>query len=147
MDHIYQIRPLRPGDFSQAASIEAAVTDGWSEEAIRQYADMPVSRCFVAEGPRGVCGFAAFTCVADEANLDALSVDASMRRHGVARKLLCAAFDVLRTQAVTCVFLEVRTQNQPARALYDSLGFIQIGIRKRFYTNPSDDAILMKMKL
>lgn len=147
MEYAFQVRPLRAADLAQAAAIEATVADGWSEEAIRQYAAMPASRCFVAEGPRGVCGFAAFTCVADEANLDALSVDASMRRRGVARGLLRGTLDVLCTQAVACVFLEVRTQNLPARALYNSLGFIQIGIRRHFYTNPSDDAIMMKKTL
>ena len=141
------MRPMGAGDISAAAAIEATVPDGWSGRAIAEYAAMPAARCFVAVSGQQVCGFAAFTCAAGEANLDALSVAAPVRRHGAARALLGGAFQALRAQGTECVFLEVRTQNAPARALYHSLGFIQTGIRKGFYTNPKDDAILMKRPL
>ena len=127
MGQAFSVRPMGAGDISAAAAIEATVPDGWSGQA--------------------VCGFAAFTCAAGEANLDALSVAAPVRRHGAARALLGGAFQALRAQGTECVFLEVRTQNAPARALYHSLGFIQTGIRKGFYTNPKDDAILMERPL
>ena len=68
-------------------------------------------------------------------------------RHGVARALLDAAFRDLREEGAACIFLEVRTQNAPARALYTSLGFTQTGVRKGFYKNPADDAVLMKKPL
>ena len=129
MGQAFSVRPMGAGDISAAAAIEATVPDGWSGRAIAEYAAMPAARCFVAVSGQQVCGFAAFTCAAGEANLDALSVEA------------------LRAQGTECVFLEVRTQNAPARALYHSLGFIQTGIRKGFYTNPKDDAILMKRPL
>ena len=147
MGQAFSVRPMGAGDISAAAAIEATVPDGWSGQAIAEYAAMPAARCFVAVSGQQVCGFAAFTCAAGEANLDALSVAAPVRRHGAARALLGGAFQALRAQGTECVFLEVRTQNAPARALYQSLGFIQTGIRKGFYTNPKDDAILMKRPL
>ena len=61
--------------------------------------------------------------------------------------LLDAAFRDLREEGAACIFLEVRTQNAPARALYTSLGFTQTGVRKGFYKNPADDAVLMKKPL
>ena len=122
MGQAFSVRPMGAGDISAAAAIEATVPDGWSGRAIAEYAAMPAARCFVAVSGQQVCGCAA-------------------------RALLGGAFQALRAQGTECVFLEVRTQNAPARALYHSLGFIQTGIRKGFYTNPKDDAILMKRPL
>ncbi|MFR8255100.1 MAG: ribosomal protein S18-alanine N-acetyltransferase [Ruthenibacterium sp.] len=147
MGQVFSVRRMCPGDIPAAAAIEAVVPDGWSARAISEYAAMDASRCFVAASGQGVCGFAAFTCAAGEANLDALSVAAHTRRCGVARALLDAAFRDLREEGAACIFLEVRTQNAPARALYTSLGFTQTGVRKGFYKNPADDAVLMKKPL
>ena len=121
MGQTFSVRRMRQDDIPAAAAIEAAVPDGWSARAISEYAAMDASRCFVAASGQGVCGFAAFTCVAGEANLDALSVAAHTRRCGAARALLGAAFRALREEGAACIFLEVRTQNAPARALYTSL--------------------------
>lgn len=147
MGQTFSVRRMRQDDIPAAAAIEAAVPDGWSARAISEYAAMDASRCFVAASGQGVCGFAAFTCAAGEANLDALSVAAHTRRCGAARALLGAAFCALREEGAACIFLEVRTQNAPARALYTSLGFTQTGVRKGFYKNPADDAVLMKKPL
>ena len=74
MGQAFSVRPMGAGDISAAAAIEATVPDGWSGQAIAEYAAMPAARCFVAVSGQQVCGFAAFTCAAGEANLDALSV-------------------------------------------------------------------------
>lgn len=84
MGQTFSVRRMRQDDIPAAAAIEAAVPDGWSARAISEYAAMDASRCFVAASGQGVCGFAAFTCVAGEANLDALSVAAHTRRCGAA---------------------------------------------------------------
>ena len=61
--------------------------------------------------------------------------------------LLKALLKNLAAEGVTEVYLEVRTQNAPAIALYEKNGFIRTGLRKRFYQNPPDDAITMKKEL
>ena len=137
MGQTFSVRRMRQDDIPAAAAIEAAVPDGWSARAISEYAAMDASRCFVAASGQDVCGFAAFTC----------AVAAHTRRCGAARALLGAAFHALREDGAACIFLEVRTQNAPARALYTSLGFTQTGVRKGFYKNPADDAVLMKKPL
>ena len=88
--------------------------------------------------------FAAFTLVCGEASLLALSTDAAQRRKGAARAVLTGAFAALAAEGAQCVFLEVRSRNTPAKALYAALGFVPVGFRARFYTDPADDAILMK---
>lgn len=140
-------RPMTGADTDAAAAVEATVADSWSAEGIRAALACPAARCFVAERNGEFAGFAAFTLVCDEANLDALSVAAAHRRCGVARGLLCCAFAALLREGAAHLYLEVRSQNAPARALYAALGFAAIGLRRNFYANPADDAILMEKHL
>lgn len=139
--------PLDEGSVPGAARLEAAVPDGWSGQGIRDALHSPGARCFVLREDDKVFAFAAFTFAAGEANLDALSVEKSARRRGFATRLLQDALDSLRGAGACTCYLEVRQSNLPAQALYESLGFIQIGIRRGFYTNPSEDAILYKKEL
>lgn len=136
-------RPLCAADVPAVAAIEAAVYDGWSADNIAAVQTAPAARAFVGCIAEQVVAFAAFTLVADEANLDALSVDASQRRQGAATVLLTHAFSALHAEGAASVFLEVRSQNKPALALYEQMGFTTCGLRKHFYEKPPDDAVLM----
>lgn len=142
-----QTRKMTRADIDGAAKLEATVLDGWSASGIFGALEADASRCFVAENGGEIIGFCAFSVVANEANLDALSVSEAVRRQGVARDLLSFALRDIYKDGVRNVFLEVRRQNAPAIALYTSLGFEAAGLRKNFYEKPSDDAIVMSMKL
>lgn len=139
--------PLAEADVPAAARLEAAVPDGWSEQGIRGALHSPGARCFVLREGGKVFAFAAFTFAAGEANLDALSVEKSARRRGFATYFLQTALETLRQAGARTCYLEVRQSNLPAQALYEKLGFIQIGIRRPFYTNPSEAAVLYKKEL
>lgn len=130
-----------------AARLEASVPDGWSAQGIRGALRSPAARCFVLREDGKVFAFAAFTLAADEANLDALSVAKSARRRGFATCLLRTALATLHEAGARACYLEVRQSNLPAQAFYEKLGFIRIGIRHTFYTNPSEDAVLYKKEL
>lgn len=88
-----------------------------------------------------------YQCTAEQAELIDLRVLASERRQGFGRKLLWASLNEL-TEAST-VELEVRTSNLPARALYQSLGFLSTGLRPAYYPTAKsrEDAILMSLRL
>lgn len=77
-------------------------------------------------------GFAIERTVAGESELLLLAVDPAYRRHGVGRSLMNDWLDFLSTQVVGLAFLEMRSDN-PARFLYESLGFKQIGLRPAYY--------------
>ncbi len=139
--------PLCKADVPAAARLEATVPDGWSEQGIRGALHSPAARCFVLRAGDKVFAFAAFTFAADEANLDALSVAKEARRRGFATHLLQTALKTLHEAGARACYLEVRQSNLPARALYESFGFIRIGIRRSFYTNPSEAAVLYKKEL
>lgn len=92
-----------------------------------------------------IIGYHCFWIVFEELRLMNLAVQASMRRRGVGWALVTEAFRLGLEQSATRAVLEVRASNEPARALYTRLGFAQISRRPRYYTNPTEDAVLMEM--
>lgn len=102
----------------------------------------------VAGAPPGkITGFAAFHHGGDEAELRNLAVEPAQQRQGIARALLSEGLRRMQQWGVRRVFLEVRTSNQAARALYDSLGFQLLYTRRNYYQNPPDDALVMARDL
>lgn len=92
-------------------------------------------------------GFAHFDHIADEGHLVDLQIIPDLRGQGFGNQLLKAVLD----QAYVCVcekvILEVRSKNKPALGLYGKYGFTQNGIRRKYYLDDGDDAVLMVKKL
>lgn len=97
------------------------------------------------EVERAIVGYHCFWIVFEELRLMNLAVHKSMRRQGVGTALASEAFRVALDQAATRAVLEVRSSNEPACLLYRQMGFIQIGTRPRYYSNPIEDAVLMEL--
>ncbi len=150
-------RAMRAEDVPACAAVEAAVPDGWNAAALAEELAQPAARLFVAEAagaqtpngasPRPIAALAVFQLVCEEASLYTISTAPALRRQGAARALLQYAFAQLAAEGAQTVFLEMRAQNGAARALYASLGFVQTGMRRGFYTNPRDDAVLLQKSL
>ena len=98
-------------------------------------------------GSGSVIGFCIVMRVLDEAEILNVGVDPYFRRRGVARTLLTQASNVLVKEGAKTLYLEVRASNAAARSLYEVLGFEQVGLRRRYYTAPSEDAVLMSAAL
>lgn len=94
-----------------------------------------------------VVGWGGMWCVADEAEIASVCVDPAYRRLGGGTKLLQTLLRQARLSGAQNVYLEVRISNQAAQKLYRSAGFECIGVRKRYYTNPSEDAVLMRCNI
>ena len=73
-----------------------------------------------------------------------VAVDPARRREGVARKLVQALVTALNENGVHALLLEVRASNEPAKALYERQGFIQVGRRPNYYRNPKEDALILR---
>ncbi|MDX2470749.1 MAG: ribosomal protein S18-alanine N-acetyltransferase [SAR324 cluster bacterium] len=84
--------------------------------------------------------FALFTIAADEAEIIKVGVRSKMRRQGLAKKMLTQAFGILISMEIKKVALEVRSSNEAAKKLYESLGFTKAGLRKSYYRHPAEDA-------
>ena len=141
------VRPMAAADTAACAAIAAADAEPWTESQLLSELQSPAARLFTAEGEGGVLGFAVFQLAAGEASLYALNVDPAARRKGVGATLLAGALAALKTEGADQCFLEVRAANAPALALYRRLGFAFAGVRRGFYRDPPDDAVVMTLTL
>ena len=83
----------------------------------------------------------------DEAEILNLGVAEAVRRQGIARALVRALLAQFSRQGVRTVFLEVRESNHPARGLYESFGFREVGRRSRYYQRPVEDAVVLRVEM
>lgn len=94
---------------------------------------------------RNIVGYHCFWIVFEELRLMNLAVRESMRRQGVGWSLAREAIIVGMRHGATRAVLEVRASNEAAQRLYRLMGFTPIGIRRQYYSNPVEDAVLMEM--
>ena len=100
----------------------------------------------MAEGEDGtVLGYGLVRAVLDEGCLEKIAVDPAWRRQGVAAELL-AAFLRFGRAHLAFLTLEVRASNTPAVALYQKLGFQEVGRRRNYYREPTEDALLLTVE-
>ena len=140
----YEIVPMDRSHIEQIAALEKnCFSTPWTENMLTDALFDPQASFIVAEdGEGGVLGYAGLHAVLDEGYIDNVAVEEAARRHGVASALL----DVFcRSGQANLAFLtlEVRASNAAAIALYQKHGFAQVGLRKNYYTNPREDAIIM----
>ena len=123
---------------------QACFAHPWSEQALREELENEQAVFFVAEDETGrLMGYTGMHVVLGECYMDNLAVDPSFRHKGVGRALLQALIDWARKHEGVFLTLEVRPSNEIARRLYTSMGFREVGRRPRYYTDPTEDALLM----
>lgn len=103
--------------------------------------------CLAAESRAGVIGFVVARAAADELEILNLAVDPSARRQGAGSALLAAALERGWHAGARRAFLEVRESNRPAKSFYERHGFATVGLRRGYYCNPEEDALLMELVL
>lgn len=132
----------------QVAALEAiCFRDPWSEKSIASELTNPLSLWLVAMEGDKVVGYIGSQTVLDESDMMNVAVHPDYRRRGIAEALVLALADELITRNSHSLTLEVRASNAPAIALYEKLGFEQIGLRKNYYRNPKEDAQILRKVL
>ncbi|MDW2958558.1 MAG: GNAT family N-acetyltransferase [Alphaproteobacteria bacterium] len=106
------------------------------------FADLKKSGCEIIASQNG---FIVWRAVADEAELITIGVAPDARRGGIAAAMLGIMENELRKNGIKHVFLEVAEDNRPARSLYEQNGYVQVGVRPKYYDGV--DAIMMKKEL
>jgi [ribosomal protein S18]-alanine N-acetyltransferase len=94
-----------------------------------------------------VAGYISFWVIVDEVHINNVAVRPEARGRGVGRQLVEFAMRHGASRGATRVFLDVRSANQPARRLYERLGFEQVGMRRGYYGHPLDDALILARDL
>ena len=133
-DHVSQVAELEKICFS----------DPWSENSITYELTNPLSLWLVAVEGDKVAGYVGSQSVMGESDMMNVAVHPDFRRQGVAEKLVLELVAALAKKDNHCLTLEVRASNVPAIALYEKLGFAQIGLRKNYYRNPKEDALILR---
>ncbi|MBR1742358.1 MAG: ribosomal protein S18-alanine N-acetyltransferase [Lachnospiraceae bacterium] len=140
-----KIRRMNEEDLAQVLSLEnACFSKPWSEKSFLDALHSEQTLYLVAEAAGAVIGYCGFFFSFESADLCNMLVEEKMRKNGIGRKLLEEAFLLLGKRQIEKVILEVRASNASAIHLYEMLGFEKIGIRKRYYSEPVEDALLMK---
>ena len=103
----------------------------------------PLSVWLVAEENGVVRGYVGSQTVLDETDMMNIAVHPDFRRKGIAAALISELVGQLKERGSHILRLEVRESNAPAIALYESLGFAQLGLRKNYYRNPKENALIL----
>ncbi|MCL2842652.1 MAG: ribosomal protein S18-alanine N-acetyltransferase [Oscillospiraceae bacterium] len=142
-----QIKPAEPRHLSEIVGLEHEIfPDPWSAALLERRLHDSATRFLVAEGEGAIQGYGILQLLPPEAELFNIAVNPTARRQGVGKCLLEALLETAKAEGVTAIHLEVRASNIGALALYNRLGFRQIGLRKKYYDNPCEDAVLMCRK-
>ncbi len=137
------------GDLDGVMAIEeASFPTPWSRGMFSEDLTRPFSRPFVAEGPSGeVLGYAVCWNVAGESHLLNIAVHPESRGRGVGEALVRECIRRGARAGSARIHLEVRVGNEEAQGLYRRLGFVFQGIRKRYYADTGEDAMLLSREI
>lgn len=139
------IVPMNEHHVPQIALLEReCFADPWSQKSIASELHNPLSLWLVAQEGQTLLGYVGSQTCLDETDMMNIAVSPASRRQGVARALIEALVSALRERGSKQLTLEVRASNGPARQLYESLGFLQAGLRKNYYRNPKEDALILR---
>lgn len=132
--HVAQIAQLEKQCFSEP----------WSESSIASELENPLSLWLVAVDGDVIAGYVGSQSVMGESDMMNIAVHPGHRRKGVAAALVDALVAQLKENGNYCLTLEVRISNAPAIALYQKLGFQQVGRRPNYYRSPKEDALILR---
>lgn len=139
-----KIRKMQERDALCAARIEAEnFSKPWTEEGFRKAVQDKAALYLTALVQEEVAGYAGMWIALDEGEITNVSVKKEFQGMGLGRKLMYALEEAGKNAGVCAYFLEVRESNERAIRLYESCGFVQMGIRRNFYEAPCEDAVVM----
>ena len=152
-----RVEPMQVEDVDAALEIESAsFASPWSRAAFlhelrkNRVAHLWVARPTAAEAPTpadAVLGYVCLWTVVDELHITNLAVHPAWRRQGIGRQLLGTLIAYYRAQGASRALLEVRPANHEARRLYETFGFREVGLRKGYYFDTGEDALLLEADL
>ena len=129
----------------QVAELERiCFADPWSEKSVASELDNKWALWLVALDDDKVAGYIGSQTSIDETDVMNVAVHPDCRRRGIAEMLINALVAELKNRGSHALMLEVRASNAPAIALYEKLGFSQVGCRKNYYRNPKEDALILR---
>ena len=141
------IRKMTMDDIEQVIAIDrVSFSLPWPERSFRfELTDNPASRCWVAEVDGKIAGMIVVWLIVDEVHVATIATHPDFRRQGIAKNLLSHALQHLSMEGAQSSFLEVRASNLVAQEMYRKFGYEESGVRRRYYRDNDEDAILMTL--
>jgi ribosomal-protein-alanine N-acetyltransferase len=150
--HNIEIRKMVVADVPIVTALDRAEDpEPWTENIFRRELQLTMSHTLLAvdrseQGER-VAGFITYWIAADEVQLHKIVVSRPLQRCGVARRLFQAMTDQASARNLSRVTLEVRRTNEAALALYKAFGYRVMAVRKAYYDEAGEDALIMSAEL
>ena len=119
----------------------------WSKEAIIKEFENTFANYFIAEEDNQIIGYIGVWKVLEEGQITNIAVHKDYRRRGIGKELIKTLMNFGREEKIEVFLLEVRKSNEAAKKLYEQMGFTHLGIRKNYYQKPTEDAVLMEMRI
>lgn len=138
------IRKMKDADTAAVAALEKeCFSEPWSETELKKSMQQSNYCFFVAEEENQVLGYLGMYQILDEGDITNVAVTSSARNRGIGAHLLQTLMKNCLSLGVTCITLEVRESNQSAIHLYQKHGFSIEGVRKNYYSQPTENALIM----
>ena len=143
-----RISRMTPQDLPEVARLEReSFSEPWSEKALADSLALDYYIFLTAKEDGKLAGYLGMYMAGEEGNITNIAVVEKVRRRGAARMLLEQLFSVAQGYGLRDITLEVRESNEPALLLYEGMGFQRVGVRKNFYRDPRENAVLMTRTL
>ena len=140
-----EILEMTASHVPQVAELEKmCFHDPWSEASIASELRNPLACWLVAVEDGAVVGYVGSQTVIDTTDMMNIAVHPDFRRRGIAQMLVEQLVAKLKARQSLRLMLEVRSSNMGAQALYEKMGFTQVGLRKNYYRNPKEDALILR---
>lgn len=142
-----QIRRLTLADLDQVMEIEPVAfgSHHWSRQSFTNELNNQSSAYFAAIDPGNglICGYSGFWIIGEEGHITTLAVHPDYRRQGIGERLLINDIEAALGNSATWLILEVRVSNEAAQNLYHKYGFKSMGLRRRYYQDNDEDALVL----
>ena len=138
------VREMLVEDLDQVMEIEQDLFSvPWTREGFFTFLTRDHAMFLVVEEKGKILGYCGLLMVLDEGDITNVAVKRDRQREGIGNFLMESLIRLAADLGVTTIHLEVRAGNEKAIRLYERVGFTRDGIRKKYYTDPIEDAILM----
>ncbi|MES5059187.1 ribosomal protein S18-alanine N-acetyltransferase [Bacillus velezensis] len=143
------IRSMRPEDIDQIYEIEtASFTSPWTKDSFyHELLENPYAHYLVIEKDGCLAGYCGIWIIIDDAQITNIAIKPEYRGQSLGEALFRSAIELCREKKARRLSLEVRVSNHPAQSLYKKFGLQAGGIRKQYYTDNGEDALLMWVTL
>lgn len=141
-----KIEKMKTQDIKNVVELDKkSLPESWSEENYKKSLENPNYNILVAKFSDKIVGFMSMYHALDEGYICNIAVDKSHRMCGIGTSLINETITYSKNQNLKFLTLEVRESNTGAIKFYEKLGFTKLGIRKNFYSNPNENAVIMTL--